>query len=85
MTVDIRLLKAKLKYHDKTYYEVAQAIGMNRDTFTRRLEDGGSFRVREVQVMMEYIPLTRDETWEIFFGGVNDGFERAASCVCSCS
>lgn len=68
--VDIRLLKAKLKYHDKTYYEVAQAIGMNRDTFTRRLEDGGSFRVREVQVMMEYIPLTRDEVWEIFFGGV---------------
>lgn len=68
--VDIRLLKAKLKYHGKTYYEVAQAIGMNRDTFTRRLEDGGSFRVREVQVMMKYIPLTRDEVWEIFFGGV---------------
>lgn len=70
MAVDIRLLKAKLKYHSKTYYEVAQAIGINRDTFTRRLEDGGSFRVREVQAMMEHIPLTRDETWEIFFGEV---------------
>lgn len=70
--VDIRLLKAKLKYHGKTYYEVAQAIGMNRDTFTRRLEDGGSFRVREVQAMMEFVPFTRDEMLEIFFGGVCD-------------
>ena len=66
MRTDIRLLKAKLKYHGKTYYEVAQAIGMNRDTFTRRLEDGGSFRVREV------VPFTRDEMLEIFFGGVCD-------------
>ena len=65
--VDIQLLKAKLKYRNKTYYEVACAIGMNRDTFTRRLEDGGSFRVHEVQAMMEFIPLTRAEVQDIFF------------------
>lgn len=65
--VDIQLLKAKLKYHNKTYYEVARAIGMNRDTFTRRLEDGGSFRVHEVQAMMKFIPLTRAEVQDIFF------------------
>ena len=65
--VDIQLLKAKLKYHNKTYYEVACAIGINRDTFTRRLEDGGSFRVHEVQAMREFIPLTRAEVQDIFF------------------
>ena len=65
--VDIQLLKAKLKYHNKTYYEVARAIGMNRDTFTRRLEDGGSFRVHEVQAIMDFVPLTRAEVREIFF------------------
>lgn len=70
MRTDIQLLKAKLKYHGKTYYEVAKAIGINRDTFTRRLEDGGSFRIKEVQAMMDFVPLTRDEVWEIFFGGV---------------
>lgn len=70
MRTDIQLLKAKLKYHNKTYYEVAQAIGINRDTFTRRIEDGGSFRIKEVQAIMDFVPLTRGEVWEIFFGGV---------------
>ena len=70
MKTDIQLLKAKLKYHSKTYYEVSQAIGINIDTFTRRIKDGGSFRIKEVQAMMDFVPLTHDEVWEIFFGGV---------------
>lgn len=65
--MDVQLLKAKLRYRNKTYCEVAQAIGINRDTFARRLRDGGLFRVREVQAMMDFVPLGCDEVWEIFF------------------
>lgn len=67
MAVDIRLLKSKLKYHERTYRDVAMAIGINHDTFTRRMKDGGSFRVSEVQAMMDFVPLTEEDVRDIFF------------------
>jgi hypothetical protein len=66
--VDMQLLKAKLKYHRRTYSEVAAQIGMNRDTFARRLSTGGKdFRIGEVLTMMEFVPLTYEEMKQIFF------------------
>lgn len=41
-------------------------LGVTRDSFQRRLRDV-SFRVHEVHVLMEAVPLTDDEVWQIFF------------------
>ena len=66
MKVDMQLLKAKLKYRKRTYAEVAAAIGMNRDTFARRLQRE-DFSVKNVHGLMEAVPLTMEEVQEIFF------------------
>ena len=65
--IDVQLLKAKLKYHKRTYAEVAEAIGMTRDTFARRLQRE-DFSIKNVHGLMESVPLTMDEVEEIFFG-----------------
>lgn len=67
MEIDVQLLKAKLKYHKRTYAEVAEAIGMTRDTFARRLQRE-DFSIKNVHGLMESVPLTMDEVEEIFFG-----------------
>ncbi|MFC2638442.1 MAG: aminotransferase [Mitsuokella sp.] len=66
MAVDIDLLKAKLKYHKRTYQAAATALGMNRDTFARRI-GSGKFTVEQVQGLMRFVPLTLDEVTQIFF------------------
>ena len=64
--IDMQLLKAKLKYNDRTYAEIAKAIGINRDTFAKRLITG-RFLISDVQKMMDVIPLSIDEMEDIFF------------------
>ena len=66
MYIDIQLLKAKLKYHNKTYQEVAESIGMNRDTFARHLRKK-DFCISHIHKMMKSIPLNVDEVIQIFF------------------
>lgn len=71
MEIDVQLLKAKLKYHKRTYAEVAAALGMNRDTFARRLQRE-DFSIKNVHGLMESVPLTMDEVEEIFFAKKKD-------------
>jgi aminotransferase len=66
MEIDVDLLKAKLKYHKHTYQAVAAALGMNRDTFARRI-GSGRFTVEQVHGLMMFVPLTLDEVVQIFF------------------
>ena len=66
MDVDMRLLKAKLKYHDRTYTEIAESLGINRDTFSKRLATG-KFTLRDIHKMMKSVPLTMEEVEAIFF------------------
>ena len=66
MEIDVQLLKAKLKYHKRTYAEVAAALGMTRDTFARRLQRE-DFSIKNVHGLMESVPLTMEEVKEIFF------------------
>ena len=64
--MDTQLVKAKLKYRNKTYQEIATALRMNRDTFARRINTG-KFNVQNVKDMMKAIPLTMKAVEEIFF------------------
>lgn len=66
LETDIQLLKAKMKYHRRTYEEVAKAMGINRDTFARRLKSK-NFSVQELHGLMKAVPLTMSEVEEIFF------------------
>ncbi len=63
--MDIQLLKSKLKYHNKTYQEIADALNITRDTFARRIKSG-RFSVQDVAGMIKAIPLTWEEAEEIF-------------------
>ena len=66
MEIDVRLLKAKLKYNGRTYAEIAEALGMTRDTFAKRIQRQ-DFSIKHVHGLMKAVPLTMEEVLEIFF------------------
>lgn len=66
------LFKGTLKAKGKTYEQVANAIGMKRDTFSRRIGPNGiGFYINEIHRLMEVVPLSIDEVKEIFFAKSN--------------
>lgn len=68
MTGNICKLKGLIKEHGKTYESVAHAIGMDRNTFTKRMQSNGAdFKVSEIYKMAEYIPLNQEDIQNIFF------------------
>lgn len=66
MEINIDLLRRIMMYHGLTNENAAKALGISRDAFQRRLRKR-SFRVSEVHMLMRYIPLTKEEVWQIFF------------------
>lgn len=76
---NIDRLKGILRERNKTFESVAEAIGTNRDTFTRRIKSHGlEFKISEIHSMAVFIPLSNNEVKEIFIDGVqkkqgNDG------------
>lgn len=66
MEVDTDLLKAKLKYHRKTYKEAGAALGINRDTFARKLRTR-HFTIQDIHSLMDFVPLDLQEMERIFF------------------
>lgn len=65
--VNVRKLKGKIVEAGTTQESLAKAIGINRGTFARKLRPGGgSFTIREVCNIMNAIPLTKEEAFEIF-------------------
>lgn len=66
--MNINRLKGLIREHGKTFEEVGKAAGMNRDTFTRRMQsEGKDFKVSEILAMAAFIPLTMSDIEEIFF------------------
>ena len=66
MKVDIQALKARLTYNNRHYFEVAESIGVSRDTFRKKLQNG-DFKISEIHKLMEKIPLTTQDVQSIFF------------------
>ena len=61
-------LKGLIYEHGKTYGSVCQVIGINKDTFTRRIQSNGlDFKLSEIYKMAEYIPLSREDIQNVFF------------------
>ncbi|MDH6363701.1 DNA-binding XRE family transcriptional regulator [Enterococcus sp. PF1-24] len=63
-------LKGLIVERGTTQEAVANAIGISRSTFYRKMKNGGDFSIEEVQQMVLEIPLSNDEAIEIFFSGI---------------
>ena len=68
MLVNIQKLKGKIVEKEKTQESVADAIGIDRTTFYRKMKNGGSgFTVGEIHKIVDVLPLSKEEATEIFF------------------
>lgn len=68
MTPDMNKLKGLIYEHGKTYESVSHVIGIDRNTFTRRIQSNGlAFKLSEIYKMAEYIPLSREDIQNVFF------------------
>ena len=68
MVVNTARLKGKIIEHGSTQEAVANAIGMDRTTFYRKLKDGGDkFTIGEIHRIVSAVPLSKDEAIDIFF------------------
>jgi transcriptional regulator with XRE-family HTH domain len=62
------MLKRKIVESGITQEAVADAIGMNRCTFYRKMKrKGNTFTVEEMNKIVQVIPLSREEAVLIFF------------------
>ena len=66
MVVNVQRLKGKIVEKKSTQELVADAMGMNRTTFYRKMKNGGN-TVGDIHKMIMCIPLTKEEAIDIFF------------------
>lgn len=68
MVVNIQKLKGKIVEKGNTQEGIANAMGMNRTTFYRKMKSGGNgFSIGNIHKMVACIPLTKEEAIDIFF------------------
>lgn len=66
--MNIQKLKGKIVEVGTTQEAVADAVGMDRSTFYRKMRRlGNTFTVEEMNRMVKCIPLSTDEAVAIFF------------------
>lgn len=66
--LNVQMLKGKISESGITQEAIADAIGMNRSTFYRKLKrKGNTFTVEEMNKIVEIIPLSKEEAVSIFF------------------
>ncbi len=65
---DMQLLKAKLKYNNLTFEKAGEILGVNRDTFAKKIASNGrNFTVGQILCLMNSIPLSKEDVERIFF------------------
>lgn len=65
--INVNKLKGIIVEREKTQAEIAELIGMSRSTFYRKMEDGSTFSIQDVNNMIKLIPLSDKEAIDIFF------------------
>lgn len=66
--MNIQMLKEKVAESSLTQEAIADAIGVSRCTFYRKMnKKGNTFTVEEMNRIMKMIPLTKEEAARIFF------------------
>lgn len=68
MIINVQKLKGKIVESGKTQEVVADMINIDRSTFYRKMRNGGEgFTIGEIHRLTEAIPLTKEESIDIFF------------------
>lgn len=65
---NVSILRGKIIEKNTTQEAVADAIGINRSTFYRKMKENGKFfTVEEVQKMIKILSLSNEDVMKIFF------------------
>nr|DAN80853.1 MAG TPA: helix-turn-helix domain protein [Caudoviricetes sp.] len=65
--VDVSKLKGKIVERNTTQEELASKIGIDKSTFYRKMKQNGNFSIKEVNLIVSALNLTKDEAMSIFF------------------
>ena len=66
MKVDIQELKARMTYRNLLQKNVADLLGISKNTFSAKLQNG-DFKISEIHKLMKIIPLDMQQVERIFF------------------
>jgi len=69
-------LRAEIIRRGTSISELANKIGISRETFWRRLKDPGSFKVSEIRAIQNALGLDESKVLSLFF---SDGFLKETS------
>ena len=64
--VNVAKLKGKIVECDTTQEELAKNIGIDKSTFYRKMKQNGNFSIKEVNLIVSFLNLTKDEAVNIF-------------------
>ncbi len=64
---DKNKLRAKMALHGMTDYELADAVGMSRQSMSYKINCKRDFTVKEIDAISKVLGLTLEERDEIFF------------------
>lgn len=65
--VDVPKLKGKIVERNTTQEELANKIGIDKSTFYRKMKQNGNFSIKEVNLIVSALNLSKDEAMSIFF------------------
>lgn len=65
--IDVQKLKGKITERDTTQEALAKVLGINKSTFYRKMGQGGNFTIKEVNLIVSTLHLSKDEAISIFF------------------
>lgn len=69
--VNVNKLKAKMVENEINVDEISDMIGVDRATFYRRLANNGeTFSIKEADMIISALNLTKDEVNSIFFSQI---------------
>lgn len=66
LKVDTQELKARITYHNLLQKDVADSLGISKNTFSAKLQSG-DFKISEIHKLMKIIPLDMQQVEQIFF------------------
>ncbi|MCV6815254.1 XRE family transcriptional regulator [Streptococcus uberis] len=65
--VDVGKLKGKIVECNTTQEALAKDIGIDKSTFYRKMKHGGNFSIKEVNLIVSSLNLSKNEALSIFF------------------
>ena len=65
--VNVSKLKGKIVERNTTQEELATTICIDKSTFYRKMKQNGNFSIKEVNLIVSALNLSKDEAMSIFF------------------